>query len=73
MCIILYVYIGYGKVRLSEGIINSSGTLEVFWIGESWTTVCLDGFNDAAATVACRQLGYTSGMHYSTYTYVLMY
>ena len=58
-------------MRLTEGIVNNSGILEVFWMGDSWTTVCLDGFDDTAATVVCRQLGYTSGMHYSTYTYVL--
>ena len=61
---IMCILSGYGDVRL--GIGNYSGTLEVFMTEGRWTTVCLGGFDDAAATVVCRQLGYDHGFYYST-------
>jgi len=50
-----------GALRLSEG---SVGLLEVFHAGV-WGTVCNDLFDGSSAgpTVACRQLGFASGMY----------
>ena len=36
------------------------GTIEIYY-AHAYGTVCDDLFNDAAARVVCRQLGYTSG------------
>lgn len=53
-----------GELRLSGG---SSGTLEVYYMGQ-WGTVCDDLFDDVAAGVACRQLGYATGTWMSAAT-----
>lgn len=49
-----------GSLRLSDGTDNE-GRLEVLDEGE-WGTVCDDRFNNTSATVACRQLGFNSGI-----------
>jgi hypothetical protein len=49
-----------GALRLASG---SSGHLEVFANGQ-WGMVCDDEFNDIAAGVACRQLGFQTGNWY---------
>ena len=38
----------------------SSGLLEVYLYG-AWGTVCRNGFDQSAANVACRDLGYPNG------------
>ncbi|GLI67492.1 hypothetical protein VaNZ11_011676, partial [Volvox africanus] len=48
-------------VRLVGGDWPGEGRLEVF-DGRQWGTVCDDGFSNLEATVACRQLGYDSGV-----------
>jgi len=44
-------------IRLVGGEFNYVGRLEIFYNGE-WGTVCDDGFNDEAASVACNNLGF---------------
>ena len=39
---------------------ETSGPVEVC-VNKRWATLCYDGWSDVDATVACRQLGYTSG------------
>lgn len=45
-------------IRLRLGPNAHSGLLEMCY-GGHWGTVCGDSFNESAATVACRQLGYS--------------
>ena len=47
-------------LRLVDGNNDNEGRLE-YSSGTEWTTVCDDLFDDVAATVACRQLGFKSG------------
>ncbi|GFR47962.1 hypothetical protein Agub_g9766, partial [Astrephomene gubernaculifera] len=51
-----------GTARLVEGPGPWAGRLEVWSELEgAWGTVCNNGFNDQAARVVCRQLGYMGG------------
>ena len=54
-----------GALRLSSGLLSSSGRLEVYYNGE-WGTVCNNLFNQTDADVACRQLGYLTASSYGT-------
>ncbi|XP_070550976.1 scavenger receptor cysteine-rich domain-containing protein DMBT1-like [Ptychodera flava] len=47
-------------VRLVNGTVPSQGRVEVLLDGV-WGTVCGDGFDNTAAHVVCRQLGYSGG------------
>lgn len=40
----------------------ATGTLQVFQKG-AWGAVCTSNFDDQDATVACRQLGFSVGLH----------
>ena len=60
----MYDFLGYGDLRISGG--GSYGTLE-FRNYSAWGYVCSGGFYSSAATVACRQLGYTSGSYRTDY------
>ncbi|XP_072048550.1 scavenger receptor cysteine-rich domain-containing protein DMBT1-like [Amphiura filiformis] len=44
------------QVRLTGGNSSNAGRVEVF-IGNSWGTICDNGWDDNDATVVCRQLG----------------
>ena len=48
-----------GRVRLLNGYLPGSGRVEIC-INNAWGTVCDDGWDDADASVVCRQLGYYS-------------
>ncbi|XP_071142954.1 scavenger receptor cysteine-rich domain-containing protein DMBT1-like [Mytilus edulis] len=50
-----------GDLRISEGYAKNQGRLEIKYRGE-WGTVCGDHFGNVDAEVACRQLGYCSGI-----------
>lgn len=54
-------------IRLRLGPNDYSGLLEVCY-GGHWGTVCGDSFNENAATVACRQLGYSEDVVVETGT-----
>ncbi|XP_013414022.1 uncharacterized protein LOC106176257 [Lingula anatina] len=53
----------YGSVRLAPDDGAYYGRLEVYY-GGSWGSVCDDGWDDNAATVVCRMLGYQHGKSY---------
>ncbi|CAG2189330.1 unnamed protein product [Mytilus edulis] len=52
-----------GSLRITAGYAVNAGRLEFFYNGE-WGTVCDNHFDNIDATVACRQLGYCSGIIY---------
>ena len=67
-CILIHAY--PGTIRLvTKGEHTSSaltaGRLEVYHDGQ-WGTVCSTGFYSTAATIACRQLGFSSYLSYGT-------
>ena len=47
-----------GSIRLANGTNKSEGRVEIC-VNGAWTTVCDDGWDDYAAKVTCRQLGYS--------------
>ena len=46
-----------GTIRLRNGYISGEGRVEVC-INNAWGTVCDNGWDNADASVVCRQLGY---------------
>ena len=54
-----------GDVRLTE---ETMGPLMVC-VNKRWVTVCYDGWTNVDSSVACRQLGYTSGERYVSTVY----
>lgn len=50
----------YFTVQLSGSSQPTYGQLQVV-DGETWKAVCDDGFDDVAATVACKTMSYTHG------------
>ncbi|XP_070551036.1 scavenger receptor cysteine-rich domain-containing protein DMBT1-like [Ptychodera flava] len=46
-------------IRLADGVSSHEGRVEIYHNNE-WGTVCDDNFNENAALVVCRQLGFTS-------------
>ncbi|CAG2216784.1 unnamed protein product [Mytilus edulis] len=52
---------GEGGLRITDGFAGNQGRLEIYYKGE-WGTLCDDQFENVDAEVACRQLGYCSGL-----------
>ncbi|XP_063405982.1 deleted in malignant brain tumors 1 protein-like [Mytilus trossulus] len=50
-----------GDLRIISTTQENKGRLEIYHNGE-WGTVCDDGFENVDAAVACKQLGYCSGV-----------
>lgn len=46
-----------GAVRIRNGYVPGEGRVEVC-INNAWGTVCDDGWDNADASVVCRELGY---------------
>ena len=46
-----------GKLRLRNGYLTGEGRVEIC-INNAWGTVCDNGWNNADASVVCRELGY---------------
>lgn len=57
-----------GALRLVDGKTDLQGRLEIYH-DNVWGTICNDSFDILGANVACRQLGYSSAIDYSTYLY----
>ncbi|KAH3856502.1 hypothetical protein DPMN_099092 [Dreissena polymorpha] len=60
------------SVRLVNGSRPSEGRLEVFY-NNTWGTVCGDDFNNFAATVVCRMLGYNRNLGKAAVKYSATY
>ncbi|VDI52977.1 deleted in malignant brain tumors 1 protein [Mytilus galloprovincialis] len=52
-------------VRLKDGKTTSSGRVEISKDKANWGTICDDFWDNDAATVVCRQLGFTWGIGHS--------
>ena len=63
--VIISSYVAFGELKISGG--NYSGRLEFRRSSGSWVSVCRDGFDDDAANVACRQLGYVQSSDIYTF------
>ncbi|WAR00399.1 C163B-like protein [Mya arenaria] len=52
----------YTSVKLSTGVGRETdkGAVLLYW-GETWHTVCSDGFTDLSAATVCRELGFRDG------------
>ena len=55
----LHLLIGEGSIRLTGGVSDNEGRLEVFFDGE-WGSVCNRNWGRWSGTVACKDLGYES-------------
>ena len=56
-----------GAVRLKNGSLSWEGRLEIC-VNNAWGTVCDDGWDNADASVVCRQLGYYP---FGTFLYII--
>ena len=57
-----------GDIRLADGANSTEGRVEVC-VGTAWTTICDEGWDDFAAIVICRELGFShAGTSYTNLT-----
>lgn len=62
------IFVVAGNLRLvdnSSSGLSSSGRLEIFF-SQEWGTICDTLFAEAAADIACRQLGFSGVSNYGT-------
>ena len=50
---------------MTSNFSNTGGRLEIFLNGQ-WGTVCINGFDEADATLACNQVGLRTASRYGT-------
>ncbi|XP_076472630.1 uncharacterized protein LOC143302025 [Babylonia areolata] len=67
-CALAKVYCFSSKARLHNGLLNSTGIVQVYQQAPNGhdvtlNTVCRHGFNDVAARILCRQLGFSGVSH----------
>lgn len=59
-------------VRLKDGKDSSSGRVEISKNKTVWGTICDDFWDQDAATVVCRQLGFTWGVSLKALSIILI-
>ena len=63
-----------GKVRLTNGLTQYEGRVEIYWNSE-WKLICNNDWDNLDALVVCRQLGYlpTSMQIHGIHNKLLLY
>ena len=61
-----------GAVRITDGLIENEGRLEVC-VGGVWGSVCDDGWDKTDAHVVCQQLGFSELGNNNTYIKLILY
>ncbi|XP_062507211.1 scavenger receptor cysteine-rich domain superfamily protein-like [Corticium candelabrum] len=67
-----YVPVGIScmSLRLTDGAANSEGIVEI-WKNNQWWNICNTGWDSADGIVACKELGYPSGLKSLSHSYMV--
>ena len=57
-CILIDMIVN-GTVRLTDGLTQYEGAVEVY-LNSQWRSVCYDGWDELDAKVVCREINYLS-------------